>query len=154
MCSKRLQELAPTMEAVSLMRSRPSRPTEASHNWWGDRTREAGPRGWPFTSCTGFSLTTCWLGRPSVSWEKERRNPNQRIIVSYLWFEQIWNTQRNSGYCLYENFPRLTKVTIFCCKCVEDILVGWWERFISYCSIRQQQTWGSWSRWRVFLPWQ
>lgn len=52
---------AATMEGVFRTRSRPSRPTEVSHSWWGDRTREAGPRGWPRTSCSGLRWTTGWL---------------------------------------------------------------------------------------------
>lgn len=70
---------APTMEAVSRMHRSPSRPTEASHKWWGDKTREAGPRGWPPTSCSGFSWTTCWLETPSVSWAEES---GSRIMIS------------------------------------------------------------------------
>lgn len=61
------------MEAVCLMRSKPSRPAEANQRQWGDRRTDAGPSGWPFTSWIGFSWTTCWLVRPSVSLEYKSR---------------------------------------------------------------------------------
>lgn len=58
-----------TMDSVSLICSKPSRPTEANHKWWGDRMSEAGPSIWALTSCSGFSWITCSLEKPSVTWE-------------------------------------------------------------------------------------
>lgn len=66
-----------TIEAVSRTHNEPSWPAEASHKWWGDRARQAGPKGWPRTSCSGFSRTTCWLKGPSVPWAGENRQTQQ-----------------------------------------------------------------------------
>lgn len=86
---------APTIEAVSRMHRRPSRPTEASHKWWGDKTREAGPRGWPLTSCSGFSWTTCWLETPS--WAEES---GSRIMISDVLIDRL--RTHTWDHCFYK----------------------------------------------------
>lgn len=80
-----------TIEAVSRTHNEPSRPAEASHKWWGDRARQAGPKGWPRTSCSGFSGTTCGLKGPSVPWAGGNRQTQQ-------WLKTCLTTKLPSGH--------------------------------------------------------
>lgn len=84
-----------TMDAVCLIRSKPSRATEANHKRWGERAREAGPSGWPLTSCTGFSSTPCWSERSPLSWENRSESRIIRFKM-HTWDHYVCKTTKTN----------------------------------------------------------
>lgn len=119
-----------TIEAVSRTHNEPSRPAEASHKWWGDRARQAGPKGWPRTSCSGFSRTTWWLKGPSVPWAGGNRQTQQLL-------KPVWQL----------NYP-LATVTAMVRHRKDHVTQVNTEKNIQGC------TWGRGKRCRAAFCWQ